>query len=302
MLDLILTSDSYKNFCKLIEFDKLSHAYLITSPDEDYNREFCKLIALRLNCKGVCKTCESCVKILNDTHPDVLSFPKNKSFVVDDAKSIIEELNVMPMLSNIKIFIINNFNKSTVQAQNKLLKSIEEPPKNVIFLINATSLESILPTIQSRTQKFELLPLNTNVLKEYFNNNGENINENALIEGEGWPGKTIKYNQNQSFIKNCEFIENLLKEMKSSKDVLNFSSIFSQKDGFEERLNLLENAFDKILNNIASGEESAFTKEAVAMIFEKINLAKKEFLANCNLNLISDTLLLGILEVKYICK
>ena len=111
-------------------------------------------------------------KILNDIHPDVLSFPKNKSFVVDDAKSIIEELNVIPMLSNIKIFIINNFNKATVQAQNKLLKSIEEPPKNVIFLINATSLESILPTIQSRTQKFELLPLNTNVLKEYFNNNG----------------------------------------------------------------------------------------------------------------------------------
>ena len=90
--------------------------------------------------------------------------------------------------------------------------------------------------------------------------------------------------------------------MKSSKDDLNFSSFFSQKEGFEERLNLLENAFDKILNNIASGEESVYTKEAVAMIFEKINLAKKEFLANCNLNLISDTLLLGILEVKYICK
>ncbi len=302
MIELIETSKSYKNFCRLIDFNKLSHAYLISSPDEDYNREFCKLIAMRLNCKEVCKHCENCVKILNDTHPDVLSFPKNKNFVVEDAKLIIEELNVIPMLSSLKIFIINNFNKATTQAQNKLLKSIEEPPKNVIFLINATTLESVLSTIQSRTQKIELLPFDENVLKKYLNSNGENINENALLEGEGWPGKTIKYNENQNFLKNCNFINDMLENMKSSKEIINYSAIFSQKDGFEERLNLLENAFDKILNNIISGVDSTYTKEGIAMIFEKINNAKKQFQSNCNLNLIADTLLLGILEVKYICK
>lgn len=302
MIELIETSKSYKNFCRLIDFNKLSHAYLISSPDEDYNREFCKLIAMRLNCKEVCKHCENCVKILNDTHPDVLSFPKNKNFVVEDAKLIIEELNVIPMLSSLKIFIINNFNKATTQAQNKLLKSIEEPPKNVIFLINATTLESVLSTIQSRTQKIELLPFDENVLKKYLNSNGENINENALLEGEGWPGKTIKYNENQNFLKNCNFIKDMLENMKSSKEIINYSAIFSQKDGFEERLNLLENAFDKILNNIISGVDSTYTKEGIAMIFEKINNAKKQFQSNCNLNLIADTLLLGILEVKYICK
>ena len=302
MIELIETSKSYKNFCRLIDFNKLSHAYLISSPDEDYNREFCKLIAMRLNCKEVCKHCENCVKILNDTHPDVLSFPKNKNFVVEDAKLIIEELNVIPMLSSLKIFIINNFNKATTQAQNKLLKSIEEPPKNVIFLINATTLESVLSTIQSRTQKIELLPFDGNVLKKYLNSNGENINENALLEGEGWPGKTIKYNENQNFLKNCNFIKDMLENMKSSKEIINYSAIFSQKDGFEERLNLLENAFDKILNNIISGVDSTYTKEGIAMIFEKINNAKKQFQSNCNLNLIADTLLLGILEVKYICK
>ena len=302
MIELIETSKSYKNFCRLIDFNKLSHAYLISSPDEDYNREFCKLIAMRLNCKEVCKHCENCVKILNDTHPDVLSFPKNKNFVVEDAKLIIEELNVIPMLSSLKIFIINNFNKATTQAQNKLLKSIEEPPKNVIFLINATTLESVLSTIQSRTQKIELLPFDGNVLKKYLNSNGENINENALLEGEGWPGKTIKYNENQNFLKNCNFINDMLENMKSSKEIINYSAIFSQKDGFEERLNLLENAFDKILNNIISGVDGTYTKEGIAMIFEKINNAKKQFQSNCNLNLIADTLLLGILEVKYICK
>ncbi len=302
MIELIETSKSYKNFCRLIDFNKLSHAYLISSPDEDYNREFCKLIAMRLNCKEVCKHCENCVKILNDTHPDVLSFPKNKNFVVEDAKLIIEELNVIPMLSSLKIFIINNFNKATTQAQNKLLKSIEEPPKNVIFLINATTLESVLSTIQSRTQKIELLPFDENVLKKYLNSSGENINENALLEGEGWPGKTIKYNENQNFLKNCNFIKDMLENMKSSKEIINYSAIFSQKDGFEERLNLLENAFDKILNNIISGVDSTYTKEGIAMIFEKINNAKKQFQSNCNLNLIADTLLLGILEVKYICK
>lgn len=302
IISLLKEGNSYNNFNKLIEFGKFSHAYLIVSPDEDYNKAFCTLLALRLNCASVCRHCESCVKILSGTHPDVLTFPKTKNFVVDDAKGVIEELNVLPMLSNYKIFIINNFNKATVQAQNKLLKSLEEPPENVIFLINATTLETVLPTVQSRTQKIELEPIDLQKLREFIIEADGKVNENAILEGAGYPGITLKYNENQTFLDNSNFIEKILENMKSSKDVITYSSTFSIKEGFEERLNLLEHAFDKLLAKIAAGEPCEYTKEGIAMIFEKINEAKKQFIANCNLNLIADVLLLGILEVKYICK
>ena len=302
IINLLKEGVEYKNFCRLLENNKLSHAYLISSPDEEYNKNFCKLLALKLNCGALCMCCGNCLKILNDTHPDVLNYPKNKNFVVDDAKAIIEEINVLPMISNYKIFIINNFNKATTQAQNKLLKSIEEPPKNVLFFINATTLEAILPTVKSRTQKITLSTFEKASLIKLLKEKDGLVNENALIEGEGWPGLTLKYNENQNFLKNCKFVEDLLENLKSSKDIIKYSAQFSNKEGFEERLNILENSFDKILLNIVNGEEKDYSKESIALIFEKINEAKKQFLANCNLNLIADCLLLGILEVKYICK
>ena len=298
IIKLVEDTKNFQDFCKQIEAGRFSHAYIVLSPDELYNKTFCKLVAMKLNCLGVCKSCADCVKILKEVHPDVLNFPKGKSVLVEDANVITNELNVLPMFSKYKIFIINNFNLATLQAQNKLLKSIEEPPKNVIFLLNATSETTVLPTIMSRVNKIELMPLEKEKIEEVLNKANEDVKEMALLEGEGWIGKTLAYNQDENFIKNCDFIKDMLSNMKSSKDILKYSVIFSQKDGFETRLNLLEKEFElKLLS-----QNSDMSVEAVSLVFESINNAKKKFQANCNLGLITDSLLLRILEVKFICK
>ena len=302
LFELIKKSKSYEQFVKLIEFDKLSHAYLIFSPDEEYNKMFSRLIALRLNCENVCCECSSCVKIINNTHPDVIVYPKNKNFVVEDSENINDEINVAPMLSQYKIFIIDNFNKATIQAQNKLLKLLEEPPKNVHFILNAINLNPILPTIMSRVQQIELSKFDKKEIVSFADKNNLDLNIFALDDGDGWPCKTLKQYKDTNFEKNNIIVQNILQNMKTSKDVIKFTNEFSQKDGFEERLNILEKYFDNMLNDIINGKDCEYTKQAIAHIFCKINDSKKQLQSNCNLNLIGDCLLMGILEVKYLCK
>ena len=299
LFELIIKSKSFDQFVKLVEFDKLSHAYLIYSPDEEYNEIFSKLIALKLNCEKVCFDCASCVKILNNTHPDVLIYPKNKNFVVEDSEKINDEINVLPMLSQYKIFIINNFNKATIQAQNKLLKILEEPPKNVLFILNATNLNSVLPTIMSRVQQIELSKFDKKEIITFADKNNLDLNGFALDDGDGWPCKTLKQFKDANFEKNNIIVQNILQNMKTSKDVVKFTNEFSQKEGFEERLNILEKYFDNLLIDVINNKNNEYTKNAIAQIFCKINQAKKQLQANCNLSLIGDCLLMGILEVKY---
>ena len=298
---LIKKTKEFEDFCRLEDAGRFSHAYLIFSPDEVQNAAFCKLMAKKLECPSMCGVCGDCVKIEAGIHPDVLNFPKGKSFLVSDATDIIEQINVLPMLASYKIFVINNFNTATTQAQNKLLKSLEEPPRNVIFLLNATDLNPILQTIISRVQKIDLKPLAKKDIESYLLEKDGAIDQNAIVEGNGWIGQTLKFNEDENFKKDCAFVENMMLTMKKSADVIKFSPSFASKENFALRLNILENYFEKELNRIISGEQSEFTKEAVAEIFERINMAKKQFASNCNLNLISDTLLMGILEVKYLC-
>ena len=291
----------FQKFCKLGK-DKLSHAYLVISPDELTNITFSKLMAMKINCDSICKNCENCVKIIADNHPDVLSFPKGKNFVVEDASSIVAGLDLAPMLAEKKVYILNNINKATIIAQNKLLKAIEEPPKNVIFILNTTSTSSVLPTILSRVQKIEVSPFSKNEIANFLENKNVQLDEDVILQGEGYLGKTLSLSTDVKFKECCNLVQDILTNMKSSRDVLKFSVKFAEKENFAIKLEILENEFDKILSKVISGENKEYTECAVAEIFEKINLAKKELLANCNINLISDNLLMGILEVKYLCK
>lgn len=260
-----------------VKNNKLSHSYLITSENQFSNFEFCKTIALKLVCSEnlPCFVCENCKKILSGFHPDVLIYPKEKSFLVSDSKSIIENVDIKPMQSKYKIFIINSIDNATVQAQNKLLKTIEESPPNVIFLFNAVNKNNVLQTIVSRTQIFEI----------------ENFEEENIK-------KSAEY----------EFVFDLIKNMKSSKNVIKYSSKFAIKTLFIKNLFILQNIFEEMLfakvGNCDDMETNflatEFTVEAICEINGLITLAKRQFEANVNPNLITDNLLLKILEVKYI--
>jgi len=316
ILKQIIKSSSFVKFEKLIQTNRLSHSFLISSEDEEYNKQFCKAITLRLACDKKtqgdfnmpCFSCDNCLKILSGFHPDILIYPQKNTFLVEDSESILKNIAIKPMLTKYKIFLINNINKSTIQAQNKILKILEDAPKNVIFLLNTTDTNNVLQTVISRTQIFNLEPLNADAISKILMDKNGSLDYIAIKLGDGWLGKTFAL-ANEKTLEVYDFVLNLLTNMKSSKNIINYVSKFSQKEGFITRLNILQEILEKVLYAHFSLSEDekiqSLTKiYSIDCLYEILNLivlSKKQFNANVSTILITDYLLFKILEVKYLC-
>lgn len=299
---------------------KLAQAYLFLSPDRLTNQQLVLCLAKLLICKNgdACDFCEHCVKVNAGTHPDILIYPKDKNFVVEDANNIYDNVQIKPMLADKKIFIINDIDISTEQAQNKLLKIIEEPPQNVIFLFTATTKEKVLATILSRTYKFDVDKFRKEDLESLLIGVDNQTSQIALCFGDGYLGKTLDIAQNQTFLKNYENMENLIKNLKKSEQIPYFSGYFSKdKQMFEENLILLNDFFRDLLmlkigennlvknTNIAELYESVqneYSQSALYEIIKRLSKIKQRLDRNVNLTILADNLLFEILEVKYLCK
>ncbi|MDD3397426.1 MAG: hypothetical protein PHR96_02660 [Clostridia bacterium] len=313
-LKQIIQSSSFIKFEKFIKQNRLSHSYFINSEDEEFNKQFCKAVSLKLVCENSannpCFKCDGCLKVLSDFHPDIFVYPKNAgdNFLVEDSASIIKNANVKPMIINYKIFIINDMDKSTVQAQNKLLKILEESPKNVIFLLNSTNMNGILQTIISRTQVFYLEPLKAEAISKILQDKNGKVDFLAVSLGKGWLGKTIALTS-EKISEDYNFILDMLSNMKSSKMIINYIGKFSQKGIFLNKINILQEIMEKILYAHFNPSEEPkiqnlvkdYNVDTIYCIFNLITLAKKQFEANVNVNIITDFLLFKILEVKYLC-
>lgn len=294
----------YNHLSEQIRLNKFSHATLLTSSDEVSLKIFSKLVAMTLCCENVCFNCENCVKILSNTHPDVLFYPTGKTFMVQDALDIIENAYKKPTISEKKIFVISNLDSSII-SQNKLLKILEEPPKNVYFILCANNSKSILETILSRTQSFMLPPFQTEKLKQIISSHNLSIDERIIFYAEGELGKALS--SNKKFLENYESIENMLRNLNSSKDISKYVHIFSSKDDFAEKLELLSYFFRQMLYKKTNQPyyvdfDQDFSLTAIQKIQSRIISAQKKLKSNVNINLICDNLLIGILEEKYLWK
>ena len=141
---------------------KISHAYIING-ERFAGKEFiAKIFAMALQCeKGgtePCGECHSCKQALSDNHPDIIrvTHEKPNSIGVDDIRTQINgDIAIKPYSGPRKIYIVNEAEKMTVQAQNALLKTLEEPPRHAIFILATTEKHKILPTILSRCQIYD---------------------------------------------------------------------------------------------------------------------------------------------------
>lgn len=298
------THIAYKNIKEDLNRGILSHAYLFLSSDELSNLLFVKEISNLILCdsKSACGKCSSCLKVLANSHPDILTYPKNKSLLVEDTEDITKHAYEIPMLSNKKIIIINNMDNSTLQAQNKMLKTLEEPPKSVIFILTAQNENKILPTIISRSRKINLGPLTKNIIMDYIKNQNKRYDElslkNALDYGEGWIGKTINALENENFIQENKLVNDIVNYFNSSKDLSVYSSqIIKYRDDVKLILELLSKRFNQKLEN-----PDKISQEGIIKIIKEINLASQNLERNVNINLIIDNLLMKILEIKYLYK
>lgn len=172
-----------KALTNAIAMDRISHAYLFTGPRGTGKTSTARIFAKSLNCKegptiNPCGKCENCIDITNSVPMDVIEIDAASNRKVEDAQNILEKVMYAPVNSRYKIYIIDEVHMLSNTAFNALLKTLEEPPKNVIFILATTEVHKVLDTIKSRCQRFDFRRITTDDIVKHLRyiSDSENIN------------------------------------------------------------------------------------------------------------------------------
>lgn len=305
-----------EGYLKRLQENGISHAMLFQSMDDRLNKVMLIMTALSINYKTYELFNEESaeyLKIKNNADIDIKIYPKNnEKLLVSDSNEITDEVYIKPAEHDNKVFIINNIEASTEQAQNKLLKVLEEPPKNVYFLISCQDDNRVLQTIKSRCQKIVLEKLP----KEEF----DLICKNPLagMIGEGYIGLYEEYSKKANLEEEVETAIKLVTELKNSGQVLKFSTnLMKYREDIELIFQIYIRSLEDMIKIKSEREdlcsmplyidalksvESEFSINAICEINSLVSEFIKKREANVNEQVALENLLLKILEVKYICK
>ena len=318
LLELYLNSETHKVLSLDLKEKMLNHAYLINSKDDVLLQALGFFAVKEIFCESddkPCDKCTNCQKIEHSNMVDLEIYPKdNSSLVVDDILNIVQSAYVKPMESAYKVFLLNNFDECTVQGQNKILKTIEEPPQNVIFILTAKNMGLVLPTILSRSKKIVERNLPNEIVEKFLID--RKVDNAKLISSmsSGNLGTAIKIAENKDSVSIINLCISLLQKLNSSKDILLYSSSILQlkKDipfFLDTLITMLRdisifgkegNIYFQNFQNDYEALSKIYNSRMIEKIMKEINRVYEKIEANCNMTAVIDQLLLKILEVKFL--
>ena len=314
-----------------IRFNKISHAYII-SGERNAGKEFiAKTFAMALQCENrstdqgqeaePCGECRSCRQALGANHPDIIRITHEKpnTIGVDDIRTQINnDVAIKPYSGSKKIYIINEGEKMTAQAQNALLKTLEEPPEYAVILILTANASAHLPTILSRCVLLAMKPAKDDQIKKYLMENMEIPDYKAdvcVAFARGNLGKARLLAKSEEFDKVKEEAITLLKyigDMEVHEIVAAIKRINEYKFEVGDYLDILSIWYrDALLfkathdaNHLIFREEiqsvrkvaDKSTYEGIEKIIRALEMSKQRLAANVNFDLTMELLLLTIKE------
>lgn len=308
-----------------IEEDKVSHAYIFNGPEASGKMMLAEAFAMALQCEGEgkrpCLECRSCRQAADHNQPDIIyvSHEKPNTIGVDDIRTQINnDIDIKPYSSRYKVYIVDEAQKMNQQAQNALLKTIEEPPAYAIILLLTTNADSFLQTILSRCITLNLKAVKEEKIKEYLMKHYQIPDYQADIcaaFSQGNVGKAIQLASSEEF---GELKASVLQLMKRLEDIDLYEMTGAVKQIAEYKLSV-NDYFDlmmiwfrdvlylKATNDvdglIFKDEVYDIKKQAakrsyqgIETILEALEKAKIRLNANVNFDLVIELLLLTIKE------
>lgn len=272
---------------------KVSHAYLIQGEEGMGKKLLAGTFAKTLQCEdgGIlsCNRCKSCMQYDSGNHPDIRWIThENPSIGVDDIRRQVNgDIQIKPYSSPYKIYIIPDADKLTEQAQNALLKTIEEPPEYAIVILLAGSLNMILPTILSRCVLLNLKPVDKQEIKEFLmerHHIPDYVAEVAAAFSGGNVGKAIKYATSEDFEKIKNDTIHILKyidEMELYEVVSGLKTLSANKSNIEDYIDLMILWYrDVLMYKATMDPDLILYKEELSYIIKQANTRSYENLEN----------------------
>lgn len=308
-----------------MKLDKVSHAYIFNGEKGAGKKTLARVFAKALQCEGdgvkPCGKCHSCRQAESGNHPDIIEVTHDKpnSISVDDIREqVVNDVSVRPYSSEHKVYIIPESEKMTVQAQNALLKTIEEPPEYVVIILLTSNSASFLPTILSRCVLLNMKPVSEEQVRKYLMENVKIPDYEADIcvaFAQGNIGKAISLASSERFSEIKAAAIHLVTHVKDM-DIAEIStavkSVAEFKVDIRDYLDILAVWYRDVLyfkatkdaNGIIFKENMRAIKEqtrkcsyeGLQLILEGIQKAKARLTANVNFDLTMELLFLLIKE------
>lgn len=315
--DIVRQNGAYKKFSADVASGNVSHAYIILGEDETLRETFLTLACMRLLCPTACGECASCRSVLQGSYVELIRLNAKDKVPESAISELTENVSINPVIGNKKIAVIDNAELLTARAQNKLLKTYEEPPEYLTFFLGAGHESGLLATIRSRAKKLFLQELPSSVIEKILIDDGVN-QDDAMVAAAfsmGNYSRALKFCEDVSYRQIYDDTFDMMLNLKKSSQVVEYvyKDIFGKDKilvtfGFMEivlcdimkmvtnsgaPLYTVNREYD--LKKIAEG----FSSQSVAMSIIAINEGRKRLNANMNANGVAGTVLMEILEAKY---
>lgn len=307
-----------------IKQNKVSHAYIFDGEKGAGKKTLAEVFAKALQClekkENPCGICKSCLQADSKNHPDIIYVTHEKaSLGVDDIREqITKDMEIKPYSSCYKIYIVDDADKMTEQAQNALLKTIEEPPEYGIVILLTDNANKLLPTILSRCVTLHLKMVNLAAIKEFLIKEYNLPDYHAELSAnfsQGNVGKAIRYASNEDFMKMKDSVLHLLRyidEMELYEIMEAIKALSQYKLEITDYIDLMvlwyrDVLMFKVTNNpnvlLYSSEIKFISKQSVGRDYEQIEniinameKAKVRLRANVNFDITMELMLLALKE------